>query len=64
MITKMKKLTFLVFYKEYEEFLQRLHDMGVVHVQQREQGQIANAALADDVRLLSRCNAARSPASE
>lgn len=58
MITKMKKLTFLVFYKEYEEFLRRLHDMGVIHVQQREQGQISNAALADDVRLLSRCNAA------
>lgn len=58
MITKMKKLTFLVFYKEYEEFLQRLHDMGVIHVQQREQGQISNAALADDVRLLSRCNLA------
>ena len=57
MITKMKKLTFLVFYKEYEEFLQRLHDMGVIHVQQREQGQISNPALADDVRQLSRLNA-------
>jgi V/A-type H+-transporting ATPase subunit I len=46
-----------VFYKEYEEFLQRLHDMGVIHVQQREQGQISNPALADDVRQLSRLNA-------
>lgn len=58
MITKMKKLTFLVFYKDYEAFLERLHDLGVIHVQQREQGQISNPQLADDVRLLSRCNAA------
>lgn len=58
MITKMKKLTFLVFYKEYEEFLQRLHDMGVVHIQTREQGQITDATLQGDVQLLGRCNAA------
>lgn len=58
MITKMKKLTFLVFYKEYEEFLQRLHDMGVVHIQTKEQGQITDSALQGDVQLLGRCNAA------
>lgn len=58
MITKMKKLTFLVFYKEYEEFLQRLHDMGVIHIQTKEQGQITDSVLQGDVQLLGRCNVA------
>lgn len=58
MITKMKKLTFLVFYKEYVEFLERLRAMGVVHIQQKEQGQINNQALQDDIHLLGRCNTA------
>ena len=31
MIAKMKKLTFLVYYKEYEQFLEKLRDLGVVH---------------------------------
>jgi V/A-type H+-transporting ATPase subunit I len=53
----MKKLTFLVFYKEYEAFLQRLHDMGVIHIQTKEQGQIVDATLQSDVQLLGRCNA-------
>ena len=30
MITKMKKLTFLVYYKEYEAFLNGVRDLGVV----------------------------------
>ena len=29
MITKMKKLTFLVYHKEYEEFLNSLRELGV-----------------------------------
>ena len=32
MIEKMKKLTFLVYHKEYEDFLHRLQDLGVMHV--------------------------------
>ena len=32
MIEKMKKLTFLVYHKEYEDFLHRLQDVGVMHV--------------------------------
>ncbi|MBR3859683.1 MAG: ATPase V [Bacteroidaceae bacterium] len=39
MITRMKKLTFLVFYKEYKEFLERLRDLGVVHIAKRQQGE-------------------------
>ena len=32
MIEKMKKLTFLVYHQEYENFLHRLQDLGVMHV--------------------------------
>ncbi len=32
MIEKMKKLTFLVYHREYEEFLQQLQELGVMHV--------------------------------
>ena len=32
MIQKMKKLTFLVYHREYEDFLHRLQDLGVMHV--------------------------------
>ncbi len=38
MIEKMKKLTFLVTNKEYEGFLDRLRELGVVHIQQLQQG--------------------------
>lgn len=30
MITKMKKLTFLIYYKEYEAFLKRMQELGVL----------------------------------
>ena len=38
MITKMKKLTFLVYHKEYETFLNGVRDLGVVHVAEKQQG--------------------------
>ena len=33
MITKMKKLTFLVYHREYDEFLHRLQELGVMHIE-------------------------------
>ncbi|MBQ7494997.1 MAG: V-type ATP synthase subunit I [Bacteroidaceae bacterium] len=33
MIEKMKKLTFLVYHREYDEFLHRLQELGVMHVE-------------------------------
>ena len=36
MIQKMNKLTFLVFHKEYNSFLKKLQELGVVHVQVTE----------------------------
>ena len=38
MITKMKKLTFLVYHKEYEQFLNSLRELGVVHIVEKQQG--------------------------
>ena len=54
MITRMKKLTFLVFYKEYQEFLERLGDLGVLHVIEKQQGALDNAEVQEQMRLLSR----------
>ena len=54
MITRMKKLTFLVFYKEYQEFLNRMGELGVLHVVQKQQGVLDNAEVQEQVRLLSR----------
>ena len=36
MIAKMKKLTFLIYHKEYESFLQDLREVGVVHIVERK----------------------------
>ena len=54
MITRMKKLTFLVFYKEYQEFLERMGELGVLHVVQKQQGALDNAEVQEQMRLLSR----------
>ena len=54
MITRMKKLTFLVFYKEYQEFLDRMGELGVLHVVQKQQGVLDNAEVQEQMRLLSR----------
>lgn len=54
MITKMKKLTFLVYHKEYEDFLNSLRELGVVHVVEKQQGAADNAELQESIRLSSR----------
>lgn len=38
MITKMKKLTFLVYHKEYEDFLNSLRELGVAHIVENSKG--------------------------
>ena len=58
MITKMKKLVFLVHSKEYDLFLEQLRSVGVVHVVQKQQGAVDDAGLQDDINLLNRCKAA------
>lgn len=54
MIAKMKKLTFLVFYKEYEDFLKGIRDLGVVHVVTKSQGSAENVELQDTLKLSAR----------
>ena len=55
MITKMKKLTFLIHNKEYDQFLEQLRSLGVVHVIQKQQGSVQDSALQEDIALLGRC---------
>lgn len=40
MIVKMNKLTFLIYHKEYEAFLEKLRELGVVHVEVRQSGEM------------------------
>ena len=58
MIVKMKKLTFLVYHKEYDAFLKSIRDLGVVHVATKAQGSAENAALQESIRLSARYTAA------
>lgn len=58
MIAKMKKLTFLVYHKEYDVFLKSIRDLGVVHVATKAQGSAENAALQESIRLSARYTAA------
>ncbi|MDR0961948.1 MAG: ATPase V [Mediterranea sp.] len=39
MITKMKKLSFLVYHREYEQFLEQIRELGVVHIVEKQQGE-------------------------
>ena len=55
MITKMKKLSFLIHSKEYDRFLEQLRSLGVVHVIQKQQGAVQDHALQDDINLLGQC---------
>ena len=57
MITKMKKLTFLVYHKEYDAFLNNLRDLGVVHIAEKQQGMADSSALQEKIRLSARLSA-------
>ena len=54
MITKMKKISFLVLHKGYEEFLERLRNLGVVHIVEKQQGELQDESLQDNIRLITR----------
>lgn len=41
MIAKMRKYTFLVFYKDYNHFLLKLRDLGVIHIKEKQKGSIS-----------------------
>lgn len=56
MIAKMDKLSFLVYHKEYEMFLEQLRELGVVHVEIRQSGEM-DETLESLLRDLSSCKA-------
>lgn len=55
MITQMKKYSFLVFHKDYTDFLTSLREAGVVHIQTRNAG-TADAHLQSQISLLQQVN--------
>ena len=64
MITKMKKLALLVYHKEYAAFLEKLREVGVVHIQERESGAVESpemeqklSAAARYIRIVKRLEA-------
>lgn len=57
MIAKMKKLTFLVYHREYDAFLKNMRELGVVHIAEKQQGFAENEELQDNLRLSGRMSA-------
>lgn len=51
MITKMKKIAFLVYHKEYNEFLNELGELGMIHIAERKDA-IDNNKQLEDYRLV------------
>ena len=54
MITKMKKLALLVYHKEYTAFLEKLREVGVVHIQERESGAVENPEMEQKLSVAAR----------
>lgn len=58
MISKMKKLAFLIYHKDYDTFLEQVRNLGVVHVVTKSQGEAENQDLQATIRLSARYAAA------
>ena len=56
MIVPMKKYSFLVYHKEYIEFLKDIQKLGVVHVIENETGEIDNEELKYNYQMLNLVN--------
>ena len=54
MITKMKKWTFMVYHREYTEFLEMIRELGVIHVRQKQAGVPDDQGLMERLRLVDR----------
>lgn len=53
MIIKMTKYTFLVYHKQYIEFLEKIREIGVLHVIEKPEGIPENDALREKMLLFS-----------
>lgn len=58
MITKMKKFTFLIFHREYQDFLVDLRELGAVHIEEKQEGQAMNEELQHSMKTYSSVNSA------
>ena len=54
MITKMKKLALLVYHKEYAAFLEKLREVGVVHIQERVSGSMEDPEMEQKMAVAAR----------
>ena len=50
MIVPMLKLSLLVFHEDYQQFLEKLRDMGVVHINANDERSAADELLQDKLR--------------
>lgn len=58
MITPMKKYSFLVYHKEYDKFLNDLREVGVLHVIEKESGELEDENLREQYDLINQYNKA------
>ncbi len=58
MIAPMKKYSFLIYHKEYIEFLNRLQELGILHVIEKESGELEDEHLREQYHQVSQLNAA------
>ncbi len=56
MISRMYKLTMLVYHKEYEDFLEKLREIGVVHIAEKNRGSADSPELQSLLALQGRCD--------
>lgn len=58
MIIPMKKYSFLVYHREYTDFLNELQKIGILHVIEKESGELADEKLREQYNLINQFNAA------
>ena len=58
MIVPMKKYSFLVYHKEYSEFLDELQETGLLHVIEKQSGELADEKLREQYDLINQYNSA------
>lgn len=54
MIVKMKRYSFLVYHKQYNDFLEKIREVGVLHVIEKAEGIAENDALREKMQMASR----------
>jgi V/A-type H+-transporting ATPase subunit I len=59
MIVPMQKYSFLVYHRQYAEFLEAIREIGVLHVIEKQEGAAENDALNEQLQLLNRTRSAQ-----